>query len=60
MVNISKDILSNKKQRDILNGQCSSWADVLFGAPNFPLMAYQIDFKVNVNYMQMILASSWL
>ena len=33
MVNISKDFLSNRKQRAVLNGQCSSWADILFGAP---------------------------
>ena len=32
MVKNLKDFLSNKKQRVILNGECSSWADIPFGA----------------------------
>ena len=31
MINILEDFLSNRKQRVVLNGQCSSWADIHAG-----------------------------
>ena len=33
IINILQDILRNRKQRLVLNGQCSSWADVNVGVP---------------------------
>ena len=33
MINILEDFLSDRKQRVVLNGQCSSWADIHAGVP---------------------------
>ena len=33
IINILQDFLRNRKQRVVLNGQCSSWADVSAGVP---------------------------
>ena len=33
IINILRDFLRNRKQRVVLNGQCSSWADVNAGVP---------------------------
>ena len=33
IINILQDFLRNRKQRVVLNGQCSSWADVNIGVP---------------------------
>ena len=33
IINILQDFLRNRKQRVVLNGQCSSWADVNTGVP---------------------------
>ena len=33
MINILNDFLTNRKQRVVLNGQCSSWVDVRAGVP---------------------------
>ena len=33
MINILMDFLSDRKQRVVLNGQCSSWADIRAGVP---------------------------
>ena len=33
IINILRDFLRNKKQRAVLNVQCSSWADVCAGVP---------------------------
>ena len=33
MINILRDLLRNRKQRVVLNGQCQSWVDVRAGVP---------------------------
>ena len=33
IINILRDFLRNRKHRTVLNGQCSSWADVSAGVP---------------------------
>ena len=33
IINILQDFLRNRKQRVVLNGQCSSWVDVNIGVP---------------------------
>ena len=33
IINILADFLSDKKQRVVLNGQCSPWADIQAGVP---------------------------
>ena len=33
MINILRDLLRNRKQRAIFNGQCQSWVDVRAGVP---------------------------
>ena len=33
IINILQDFLRNRKQRIVLNGQCSSWADIDAGVP---------------------------
>ena len=33
MINILEDSLSDRKQRVVLNGQSSSWVDILVGVP---------------------------
>ena len=38
MFNPLKGFLSNRRQRVILNGQCSSWADIPFGAPQYSIV----------------------
>ena len=33
LTNILNDLLTNRKQRVVLNGQCSSWVDIRAGVP---------------------------
>ena len=38
MINILVDFLSDRKQRVVLNGQCSSWADIHAGVPQVSIL----------------------
>ena len=40
IINILRDFLRNRKQRVVLNGQCSSWVDVCAGVPHWSLLGY--------------------
>ena len=33
MINVLEDFLSDRKQRVVLNGQCSPWADICAAVP---------------------------
>ena len=56
MVDILKDVLSNRKQRVILNGQCSSWADIHFGAPQCSIV-WPLLFLIYINDLSVGLKS---
>ena len=56
MVNILKYFLSNRKQRVILNGQCSSWADIPFGASQC-FIAWPLLFLIHINNLSVGLKS---
>ena len=54
MINILEDFLSDRKQRVVLNGQCSSWADIHAGVPQGSILGpllfliYIKDFSNNI------------
>ena len=48
MVNLLKDFLSNRRQKVILNGECSSWADIPFGAPQYSIVG-PVLFLIYIN-----------
>ena len=56
MVNILKYFLSNRKQRVILNGQCSSWADIPFRASQC-FIAWPLLFLIHINNLSVGLKS---
>ena len=56
VINIFKDFLSNRKQRVILNEQCSSWADIHFGAPQCSLV-WPLLFLIYINDLSVGLKS---
>ena len=56
MVNILKYFLSNRNQRVILNGQCSSWADIPFGASQC-FIAWPLLFLIHINNLSVGLKS---
>ena len=48
MINILNDFLTNRKQREVLNGQCSSWVDIRAGAPQGSILG-PLLFLIYVN-----------
>ena len=42
LLRLIKDFLSNRKQRVVLNGQCSSWMDVKAGVPQGSILGHLI------------------
>ena len=38
LLHLIKDFLSDRKQRAVLNGQCSSWMDVQAGVPQVSML----------------------
>ena len=48
MANPLKGFLTNRRQRVILNGQCSSWADIPFGAPQYSIV-WPLLFLIYIN-----------
>ena len=56
VINIFKDFLSNRKQKVILNGQCSTWADIHFGAPQCSLV-WPLLFLIYINDLSVGLKS---
>ena len=45
IINILKELLNDRKQRVVLNGQCSSWADIHAGVPQ----GFGFGFKDNLS-----------
>ena len=63
MINILEDSLRDRKQRVVLNGQCSSWVGIRAGVHKDPFWdicylqymstIYKMILKVNVNCLLM-------
>ena len=50
LLRLIKDFLSNRKQRVVLNGQCSSWMDVQTGVPQGSILV-PLLFLIYVNHL---------
>ena len=48
IINILQDFLRNRKQRVVLNGQCSSWADVNAGVSQGSILGHSL-FLIYIN-----------
>ena len=48
MINILEDFPSNRKQKVILNGECSSWADIHTGVPQGSILGALL-FLIYIN-----------
>ena len=48
MINILNDFLANRKERLVLNGQCSSWVDIRAGVPQGSILG-PLLFLIYVN-----------
>ena len=48
MINILNDFLTNRKQRVVLNGQCSSWVDIRAGVLQGSILGHLL-FLIYVN-----------
>ena len=58
MINILEDFPSNRKQKVILNGECSSWADIHTGVPQGSILGALL-FLIYINDLSTDIKSKW-
>ena len=58
LINILNDFLTNRKQREVLNGQRSSWVNIWAGIPQVPFLGIFYFWYISMTYQMALKASA--